>query len=257
MKYVSFNHKEANFHLSSPGEDLLISSIIRNRKALDKYIGRNPDFIKALSPLQNNKSSEKVPEIARRMYEASVLTGLGPMASVAGGFAQTAVESALTHYTEKNIPAPSKIVVENGGDICLWSREEIILGIFPGSGALKTKLAFRIRPTGESGRSNLLAVCSSSSTMGHSFSFGNCDLAVVTGPDGFIVDSAATLACNLIKRESDIQQTLNRLTALQGVSGVLIIYKDKIGVAGDLPELIKNADPEIQNKITKDLHNRR
>ncbi|MBI9103580.1 MAG: UPF0280 family protein [Spirochaetales bacterium] len=259
-KYVSFNHKEANFRLSTPGEAVLISSIIKNRKLLDRFIIEVPDFAEALSPLMDSvlkngstgsSSFLHIPEIAERMHKASLLTGLGPMASVAGGFAQMAVEAAQTEAAEETVHAEDsdRIVVENGGDIVLFSKNEIILGIYPGSGKLKNRLAFRIPPTEKP-----MAICSSSSTMGHSLSFGKCDLAVVVGQDGFTADSGATLACNLVKTEDDIQPTLEKISTIPGIEGVLIIMGDKIGMAGKLPTLIKNADPELETKVTRDLN---
>lgn len=241
-QYIRFNHKEANFRLFCRGrEEILINSILNNRKALDEYINLRPEFQSALSPLRLFTPAAPLsclPEIARRMLEASRLTGLGPMASVAGGFAQMALEAA-----EKE--GHTHAVVENGGDICLVTQKELILGIYPGGSRFKNRLAFRV-PPGER-----LAVCSSSGIMGHSLSLGKCDLATVTAGDGFLADSAATLAGNLVKVPEDIQPAVERLLKIPGVLGVLIILGEKIGLGGRLPELVANKDPDLEARITR------
>ncbi len=243
-KYLNFNYKEANFRLSSPGEAVLMASIISNRALLDEYITGVPSFRTSLSPLPLTERGDKIPEIAARMYTASDITGLGPMASVAGGFAQLAVETGIK-AGEKNI------VVENGGDISIRSDREILLGIYPGNSFLRNKLAFRLIPS-----ESPLAICSSSSVMGHSLSLGKCDLATVTGPDAFLVDSAATRACNEVKKEDDIEPVLEKISSIPGIEGILIIFRGKIGIAGILPELVQNRDGELQTKITRDIENR-
>jgi ApbE superfamily uncharacterized protein (UPF0280 family) len=97
-----------------------------------------------------------------------------------------------------------------------------------------------------------LAICSSSSFMGHSLSFGECDLATVVAPDGALADAAATLACNLVRRHQDVSGVLERVSGLPGVQGILIIKTDRVGMAGELPELIRHSDPAFSGKITRD-----
>lgn len=248
-EYRRFTHKEANFRLSCRGrEDLLIASILKNRELLDAYIARVPAFKTALSPLPlaepdglppEAKENGRLPEIVLRMDAASRLTGLGPMAAVAGAFAQMALEHVLA-------AGEDHAVIENGGDICLKTASRLVLGIYPGNEYFKTKLAFSIPPgTGP------LSVCSSSGTMGHSLSFGKCDLATVCAADGFLADSAATLAGNLVKEAGDIEAALARVRAIPGVEGALIIFRDKIGMTGKLPELVSSKDPDMESRITQ------
>ena len=251
-RYIRFNHREANFRLLCGGrEEVLMTSIINNRKLLDRYISLRPEFLTSLVPLPPLKGGAAgpaggVPEIALRMEAAARLTGLGPMASVAGGFAQMALEAA-----EKEGISP--VVVENGGDVCLKTEKELILGLYAGepggtardAGLYGASLAFRI-PAGES-----LAVCSSSGTMGHSLSLGRCDLATVTAADGFLADSAATLAANLVCRPEDIQAAVERVLAVPGVKGVLIVLGDRIGMGGTLPDLVRNRDRGFRSRITR------
>ncbi len=128
---------------------------------------------------------------------------------------------------------------------------EMILGIHPGEGPLKDKLAFWILP-----EEAPLSLCSSSGRMGHSLSLGRADLVTVYGDHGFIADAAATLGGNLVKKASDMTAAMDRLLALPGVRGVLLICAGKIALGGRLPEIIRNGDPGMEGKITRDLGSR-
>jgi ApbE superfamily uncharacterized protein (UPF0280 family) len=97
-----------------------------------------------------------------------------------------------------------------------------------------------------------LAVCSSSGRLGHSFSFGDCDLATVVARDAALADAAATLAGNLVRRESDIPAALERVAGLPGVAGLIIVKGEKVGMAGRLPRLVRHADARYDLKITRD-----
>ena len=88
--------------------------------------------------------------------------------------------------------------------------------------------------------------------MGHSESFGACNLATVTAKDGALADAAATLACNSVKGVEDIKPVLESTIIIPKILGVLIIKDDCIGMIGELPEVVKNIDPELKGKITHD-----
>jgi ApbE superfamily uncharacterized protein (UPF0280 family) len=96
-----------------------------------------------------------------------------------------------------------------------------------------------------------IAVCSSSSRMGHSLSFGDCDLATVLAEDGALADAAVTLACNSVRCRDDIAGTLERVLAIAGIRALLIVKDDKIGIAGDLPELVRHKDRSALAKTTR------
>ena len=130
------------------------------------------------------------------MAAASQSTGVGPMAAVAGAMAQAAVSAALR-------AGDRDVLVENGGDIYLAAENEIVVGLLAGENAVSRKLALRIEPA-----MMPLAICSSSSHMGHSLSLGHCELACVLSQDAALADAAATWACNSVKTSRDIQPTL-------------------------------------------------
>jgi ApbE superfamily uncharacterized protein (UPF0280 family) len=237
--YRSFSWKDTNLRIACPVFDLVTHTVMAARKELERYIARHPEFLTALVPVF---LLDNAPEAARRMAAAANLTGLGPMAAVAGTLAQIGAEAAIAIGCQEAI-------VENGGDIFIHSDSEVCIGIYAGDNAIGNKLAFRLDPADLP-----LALCSSSSTMGHSLSFGQCDLATVVAKDGALADSAVTLVCNLIKKEADIMPVLNDVGArVPGIAGIFAVKNSKIGVWGKLPDLIRNQDSNIQGKITRDL----
>ena len=236
-RYQSWSHRGANFRIASTHPQVIREEIRSQRRALEEYIRRHPAFAASLEPLELLSGA---PDVARRMQIAAAATGVGPMAAVAGTMAQLAVEAARAAGAEEAI-------VENGGDLFLDSPDVVVVALYAGDNPLSGKLALRIDP-----RRMPLAVCSSSSFMGHSLSFGRCGLATVVSPDAALADAAATLACNLVKSSRDVSPVLERILALQGICGILVVERDRVGMAGDLPELIRHRDPGFSDKITRD-----
>ena len=146
--YRAFSWKETNLRVASPAFDLITRTVVEARRKLERYIARHPEFQTALVPVI---LLDDPPEAARRMAAAADLTGLGPMAAVAGTLAQMGVEAAMAAGCREAI-------VENGGDIFLHSDAEITIGIYAGNNAIAGKLAFRIDPVDLP-----MALCSSSS----------------------------------------------------------------------------------------------
>jgi ApbE superfamily uncharacterized protein (UPF0280 family) len=167
------------------------------------------------------------PEVAKRMARAAYLVGVGPMAAVAGAMAQCAVEAGL------KAGAP-EVIVENGGDIYLKAIEPVVISLNAGIAKLSNQLAFSLQPD-----DTPISICSSSGQMGHSKSLGKCDLATVVARDAALADAAATQAANLVKEEEDVNPALQQIAAIEGIEGVLIVKNERVGLAGNLPPLIK------------------
>ncbi|MBV5317851.1 MAG: UPF0280 family protein [Desulfobulbaceae bacterium] len=236
--YRSFSWKDTNLRVACEAFDLVTRTVIAERRLLERYIGRHPEFQTALVPVV---LLAEAPEVARRMAAAADRTGLGPMAAVAGTLAQLGVEAAMAIGCREAI-------VENGGDIFIHSDTSVTIGIYAGNNAIGNRLAFQISP-----EDLPLSLCSSSSKMGHSLSFGRCDLATVVAKDGALADAAVTLVCNLIKTENDLMPVLNDVGAIPGIDGILAVKNGKIGMWGRLPDLVRNQDADTQDKITRDL----
>jgi ApbE superfamily uncharacterized protein (UPF0280 family) len=236
-RYRAFRFKDSNFRIRSDRFDEVVAAIREQRGRLEAYIDREPSFAKSLTPIGLRPDA---PEIARRMSQAASQTGVGPMAAVAGTIAQMAAEAALA-------AGATEALVENGGDLYLSSPEAARVALYAGKSPIGASLAFAIPP-----ERLPLAVCSSSSRMGHSLSLGDCDLATVVSANASLADAAATLAANLVCMADDIDPTLARIQAIPGILGVLLIKDDRVGLAGNLPPLVRNADPASRRKITRD-----
>ena len=241
--FRTFSYKDANYKVSSCGFNTAVTEIKKQRSALEKFIAANPVFKESLLPVDENDCLfvGSVPKIARIMKKASDLTGVGPMAAVAGSFAQQAAETVISSGC-------AEAIVENGGDIFLILKKELFLGLYTGETPLGDNIAFKITP-----ETTPLAVCSSSSLMGHSLSLGKCDLATVFSASGALADAAATLACNMIKEDGDVKKTVDQIMSIEGITGIFAVKNDRVGIGGTIPELVKNNDPEIYKKVTRDL----
>ncbi len=238
--YRSFSWKDTNLRVACASFDVVTRSVVEARRRLERYIARHPAFRTALAPLPLLADP---PEAARRRAVAAELTGLGPMAAVAGTLAQLGAEAALADGCDE-------VIVENGGDIFLVAARPVTIALHAGA-ALGSRLAFHIEP-----QQTPLALWSSSSTMGHSLSLGRCDLATVASRDASLADAAATLVGNLVRRERDLTPALERVGAIPGIDGILAVVGGRIGLWGHLPPLVRNEDATTGSKITRDLHAR-
>ena len=90
--YRTFTHKEALFRICSEQFDAAVARIVQQRRILEDYIERHPDFQHSFKPVELHPDA---PEVAQRMARAARLVGVGPMAAVAGAMAQCAAEAAL------------------------------------------------------------------------------------------------------------------------------------------------------------------
>lgn len=234
--YHTFRFKDSNFRICSDLTTVVCAEIVRQREILEAYVARHTEFKTSLVPLG---LLDGAPEIAQAMVNAARLVGVGPMAGVAGAIAQRAAEAALKQ-------GATEAIVENGGDIFAKSNQALLIGLHAGENSPVNKLAFRLEP-----EDMPRAVCSSSSRMGHSLSLGSCDLATVVARDAAIADAAATMACNLVREDHDMNKALEYITAIDGVDGALIANNGKVAILGTLPELVRNMDDSTQRKITR------
>jgi len=236
-KYRSFSYRDTNLKVLCSNFNLVVDEIVKQRKLLERYIASHPEFRVALEPIELVGNA---PCIAQRMSEASRLAGIGPMAAVAGTLAQAGVEKAI----EENI---EEAIVENGGDIYIVSDQEVLTGIYGGRGEGGAHLAFRLKPD-----ELPVAICSSSSYMGHSRSFGECELATVVSENAALADCAATLLCNSIRSARDLESSLEKVGSIEGVRGAMAVRDGKYGFFGNLPELTGHNDKALETKITRD-----
>jgi hypothetical protein len=193
-------------------------SVLKYRHQLETYIETNPEFQRSLIPL---KDDPYAPEIVREMIRTTQLAQVGPMAAVAG---------AMAEFVSKDLlPISKEVIVENGGDIYLATSRERTIGIFADNSPLSLKVGVVISP-----KDSPLGVCTSSGTVGPSLSFGKADAVCILSKSGALADAAATSVGNIVKEKKDIELGLERGKEIEGVSGVLIIVGEKMGVWGNV-----------------------
>jgi len=216
------------FEVKEQESDLLVSadkdlskeaqqSLIQCRSQLQEYILKNPNFKDSLEPLEVDTNA---PEIVRIMAEASQKANVGPMAAVAGATAELVGKDLLK--------STSQVIVENGGDIFISSNIKRKIGVFAGKSGITGQLNIEIAP-----EATPLGICTSSGTVGHSLSFGKADAVIAVSKSTALADAAATACCNLVKQEDDIQKALDFTANIKGITGILVVINDKIGIWGN------------------------
>jgi ApbE superfamily uncharacterized protein (UPF0280 family) len=200
------------------------------RIQIQDYITEHTDYASSFEPLQPSKGA---PDIVNKMCRAANMVGVGPMAAVAGTIAESTLHAILAAGAEE-------AVVDNGGDIVLQTVDPIRVGLFAGAKGID-HLAFEIGPQNE-----ILAICTSSGTIGHSFSYGRADAAVVLSRDAAVADAAATALGNQIKNDRDLESAFDIFNDNNALMGALAILGDKIALWGELPKIVRaNVNEEL------------
>ena len=194
------------------------AALLKYREELRDYGSKHPDFLHSLVPVEPDPDS---PEIIVEMCKAAQAAQVGPMAAVAG---------ALAQYIGLSLaPDTQEIIIENGGDIFLKSSFERKVLIYAGDSPFSNRIALLIP-----GDSRPWGICTSSGTVGHAFSFGKADAAVIVARDAILADAAATAACNQVTSAAQIEKGISTAMSIPGVEGVLIIIGDKMGAYGNI-----------------------
>ena len=98
------------------------SAVMNSRIILEQYILGHPYFVTSLEPIEIDLTAG---EFVRNMMQAGQIADVGPMAAVAGGFAEVATEAMITQKCKLAI-------ADNGGDISVKGSDPITIGIFAG-----------------------------------------------------------------------------------------------------------------------------
>jgi hypothetical protein len=237
--WKSFSYKNADYRIYASLPEAVIQEIRRLRNVIEAYGNNHPDFFRSFIPLPVDESA---PEIVLQMYRAAKSAGVGPMAAVAGAIAEWGAR-------KMTITSPrDDVIVDNGGDIFIYSSRRVMVGLYPGP-RFPYGLGLEIEEPG-----NPLAVCSSSGRMGHSVSLGACDLVTVTGKEGALVDAVATAAGNHIHSSAEIPAGLEKFITVPGISGIIAVKDDKLGMIGDLPKLVRMDKSHVKSKVTRNIN---
>jgi ApbE superfamily uncharacterized protein (UPF0280 family) len=219
---ISYNVKlsESDLLISSDTNltDQALKSLTGHRHSLETYIRKNPDFRTSLLPLPQD---DLAPPIVRDMLAKSKICGVGPMAGVAGAVSEF-VGHDLINSTEN-------LIIENGGDIFIKSKNKMIASVFAGESPLSYKVNFIIKPD-----KTPLGVCTSSATVGPSLSFGKADAVCVISPSATLSDSAASAIGNKVKSKEDIKKALDYGIKIPGIDGIIIICGNDMGAIGEV-----------------------
>jgi ApbE superfamily uncharacterized protein (UPF0280 family) len=219
---VSFNVivKETDLYIraSSNLEPEALKLVTKYRDVLEGYIEQHPSFLTSLEPIA---VEDGAPAIVSEMGKAARRARVGPMAAVAGAIAEF-VGNELLHLSPE-------IIIENGGDIYIRSLKKRLIGIFAGRSPLSGRIALEINP-----EETPLGICTSSGTVGHSLSLGKADAAVILSRSATLADAAATAVGNVVVQTADIPRGIELARGIDGVSGVIIIKDDKMGLWGEI-----------------------
>ncbi len=196
--------------------DKALLSVIKHRDHLEKFIRDHPEFQEAFKPYPVPLFSQP---IIRNMAWAAKRCRVGPMAAVAGAMAEL-VGHDLRYFS-------GEVIVENGGDIFLKIKKPRKVGVFAGRSPFSEKIALEIDP-----KDTPCGVCTSSGTVGPSFSFGKADAVCVIARSAALADAAATAIGNVVQDTDTINDGLNIAKKIKGLSGVLIIKNDRMGILG-------------------------
>ena len=196
-----------------------LERIVALRNDLEKYAEAHEGFYAAMDPVETGAGA---PEIVRRMCEATSVWGVGPMASVAGAFAEM-VGEALSRKS-------GEVIVENGGDIFIAGKVPREIGIYAGEKSpFAGKLTARVRP-----ESGIRGVCTSSGTIGHSLSRGAADAVTCFASSAAFADAAATAIGNRIKVPEDVDRVVDQERQRGALKALVVVIGDRMGAFGDV-----------------------
>jgi ApbE superfamily uncharacterized protein (UPF0280 family) len=223
----AFQHKETRCTIIADKEQAIktaIESIRRNRKQLEDYARSNPTFLYTLEPIPVPNE----PLVARLMAEAAEKANVGPMAAVAGVLADLTVKDMIADGC-------SVAVVEDGGEVSAVSDRPVDVALAAGDAPFSKSFGFRLTDFP-------LGVATSSGRFSHALSFGDAEAATVFCRNAGLADAAATAVGNVVRGEDcegAVQRGIDKALAIQGVEGVLIMYRGFTGTAGKIPQIIK------------------
>ncbi len=197
----------------------VINKIKVYRHQIEKYITKDERFLNSLKPISVDL---KAPSVVREMAKAAKKVNVGPMAAVAGAIAQFLGVSLLKKGYKD-------VIIENGGDIFLKITRPIKVGVYSGRSRFSKNISLKIKP-----KSSAIGICASSGTIGHSLSFGCADSVVILSSSAILSDAVATAAGNLILSPKDLPSGIAFCRGIKGISGALIILKNKLACWGDI-----------------------
>ncbi|MEM0203217.1 MAG: UPF0280 family protein [Archaeoglobaceae archaeon] len=230
-KRFKFIYKETIATILAENEEfyeIAVKAVLEARSEIERYAMRNPLFLISYEPIECDAGG-----VVRRMCDAAKLAKVGPMAAVAGAIADFAVEKMIENGAKF-------AVVDNGGDISIFTDRELRVGIYP------TNFAFVVSP------GKKLGICTSSGKIGPSVSFGFADCATVIAENACVADAFATALGNRVKEDCDIEKVVQEFYEefYDHIFGVLVVKDETIAFAGEIPRIEESkVDPDLITKL--------
>jgi len=227
QRFRSFtvNYKETDLWIGVDPEsfreelkEISLLKVKELRLVLEDYLLTDPVFGKTFDP---HSVEPNAPEIVRVMAEAADRAGVGPMAAVAGAFAETVGRHLMDKFDIQ------ELVVENGGDIFLKINRNLLMSVYAGNSPLSGKIGIEIQAS-----ESPLGVCTSAGTVGPSVSLGKTDATMIICRNTALADALATTFGNLVQVPEDVQQVTQQTVRFPEILSAVIIYRDKIGIRG-------------------------
>jgi ApbE superfamily uncharacterized protein (UPF0280 family) len=201
---------------------LAFETLAEARRELERYIEHDGGFKRAMSPYEVD---ERAPGIAREMAKAGSEYDVGPMAAVAGAIAERVGRVLLSRS--------QSVIVENGGDIFLALSRPARLRLYAGEDSpFADSIVFEV-PAAPGG----LGICTSSETVGHSFSYGTADAVVAVAASAARADAAATAIANRVSSPDNVATVIEEEAREGKLKGLIIAAGEKIGFWGDIKVL--------------------
>jgi ApbE superfamily uncharacterized protein (UPF0280 family) len=200
-----------------------VETIRSTRSQIERQIRHDRFFLTTLEPYDPEPSSERV---IRRMCAASAAAGVGPMATIAGVIAQEALEAMVSNGCRHGW-------VDNGGDIALILEKPATLEILSDPESTNA-CALELEPTEE-----IIGICTSSGTLGHSISFGNADVALAVADDAVLADALATAIGNAVKDKESLSTCFDRFKSIDGFRAGLVMIEGSSSMHGKIPRIVE------------------
>ena len=210
--------------------------IVNARFIIQDMINSNPSF-NGFEPV-DIKSHEHVISL---MINAGLISGIGPMSSVAGSISEICLDKLVEHGSKYTL-------IENGGDIALNVNKNVIIGVYAGKSKLSGCIGFKFKPN-----KDIYGVCTSSGTVGHSISFGLTDATIVFAKTASVADSLATSIGNYGIGDSDydiVENCIGNSDSFKDYfEGLVVIKGDIIGSTGNIPKFAKTNKKSLIHEL--------
>ena len=208
--------KDANVNKSD-----IISFIDKKCRRLwdifEGYFRIDPEYKDSFEPYE---VADNAPSVVKRLSLGSLITEVGPMAGIAGLYAEEIGKACKDQFGFK------EVIVENGGDLYIDVEKRIKVSLFAGDHPLSNKIKLDIEPD-----MCPMGLCASSGKFGHSKSLGKADLVSVACFDTVMADQYATAFANQVVNVSDVEEVVD--TAIEVMNLMHIsVFKDKTFAIG-------------------------